>query len=62
MIVFIFSIYDELKTLRRAQDANSVFHQRCSDAVILFDNMLASVLDKVVIFAGEVLFGRNSRL
>ena len=41
MIVFIFSIYDELKTLRRAQDANSVFHQRCSDAVILYDNMLA---------------------
>ena len=29
-----------MQSNRRAQDANSVFHQRCGDAVILYDNML----------------------
>ena len=41
--------------LRRAQDPNLVFHQKCRDAVILFDKTLASALDKVDTFAGEVL-------
>ena len=42
--------------LRRAQKANLVFHPSCSDALVLCDNMPASALDKVVTFAGEVLF------
>ena len=33
-----------------------IFHQSCSDAIIVYDNMLASALDKVVTFASEVLF------
>ena len=33
-----------------------------SDAIILYDNMPASAMDKVVTFAGEVLFGGKSRL
>ena len=46
--------------LRRGQDANLVFHQSSSDAIMLYDSMPASALDKVVTFAGEVLFQRNS--
>ena len=46
--------------LRRAQNANMVFHQSSTDAIILFENMPASVLDKVVTFAGEVLYERKS--
>ena len=45
--------------LRRAQSANLVFHESCSDAIVLSDNMPASALDKVATFAGEVLFGRK---
>ena len=41
---------------RRAQDANLIFHQTGSDAIILYDNMPTSALGKVVTFAGEVLF------
>ena len=33
---------------RRAQDANLVFHQRSNDAIVLYDNMLASALDNVM--------------
>ena len=32
------------------------------DAIIVYDNMLASALDKVVTFAGEVLFERTPTL
>ena len=46
--------------LRQAQDANFIFHQSGSDAIILHDNVPANVLDKVVTFAGEVLFERTS--
>ena len=45
--------------LRRAQDANLVFHRSCSVPIILYDNMVASALDMVVTFAGEVLFQRE---
>ena len=45
--------------LRRAQDANWVFHQSGSDAVILYDTILARALDKVVTLSGEVLSERN---
>ena len=48
MIVFIISIYDELKT------QIWVFRESSSDAIIVYDNMLASALDKVVTFASEV--------
>ena len=40
--------------LRGAQDANFVLHQSCSDALILYDNIWVSALDKVVTVAGEV--------
>ena len=40
--------------LRRAQDANLRFRQISSDASILYDIMMASALDKVVTFTGEV--------
>ena len=43
-------------SLRRAENANLVFHQRGSAAIILHDNMPESALDKVVTFAGDVLF------
>ena len=53
MFVFVF-------TLRQAQDANLVSLQSSSDAILLrdniYDNMLASALDKVVTFADEVKF------
>ena len=45
--------------LRRAPDANFVFHHSHSGAIILYDNMLTSALDKVVTFAGEVVFERK---
>ena len=45
--------------LRRAQDANLVFHQSSCDAIILYDTMPASALDKVVTFAREVIFERK---
>ena len=48
--------------LRRVQDANLVFHQRCCHAIILYDSMPASALDKVATFAGEVWFAMNPRL
>ena len=38
--------------LRGTEDANLIFHQSSSDAIILYDKMLASALDKVVTFAG----------
>ena len=44
---------------RRVRKRKSVLHQSGSDAIILYDNMPASALDKVVTFAGEVLFERN---
>ena len=53
-IVFITS------NLRRAQNAYVVFHQNSSDAIILHDNMLASALDKVDTFAGEVVLEKIS--
>ena len=46
--------------LRRAQDANLVFRQRCSDAINFYDNMPASALDNLVTFADEVMFERNT--
>ena len=46
--------------LRPAQDANFVLHKSCSDSMILYDNLLASALDKVVTFAVEVLFERKT--
>ena len=46
--------------LRHAQDANLVFHRSSSDAIILYDNMPASALNKVAAFAGEGLFARKS--
>ena len=53
MILFLFH-------LLRIQGANLVFHQSCSDAIILHNNTPASALDKVVTFASEVLFGRET--
>ena len=47
--------------LRRVQDANLVFHQSSSDAIIVYDNLRASALDKVVTFAGDVLFVRKTQ-
>ena len=46
---------------RRAQDANLVVHQSCSDTVVLYDNVLASALDKVATFACEMLSEREPR-
>ena len=46
--------------LRRAQNANLNVHQSGSDVTFLNDNILATALDKVVTFAGEVLFERKS--
>ena len=37
-----------------------IFHQRRSDAIILYDNMQASAIYKVVTFAGEVFFERKT--
>ena len=45
--------------LPRAQDANLVFRQSCTDAIILCDIMPASAMDNVVTFEGEVLFERK---
>ena len=47
--------------LRHAQNENLVFHESSSDATILYDNMPASALDKVVSFEGEVLLEKKSR-
>ena len=52
MIVFITSMCDKLKT--------QVFHQGSSEAIILYDHMPVSALNKVVTFAGKVLFERHS--
>ena len=49
-IVFITSIYDVL------ENVNLVLHQRNSDAIILYDNLPANASDRVVTFAGDVLF------
>ena len=46
--------------LRRAQNANLVFHQSGSDVICLYDYMSASTLDKVVTLAGEVVFERKA--
>ena len=46
--------------LRQAQDAKFVFHQSCSDAIMLYDNMRARTLHKVVTFAYEVLFEKTA--
>ena len=46
--------------LRRAQDGNLVFHESSSDAIILYDNMSESALDKVVASASEVSFERKT--
>ena len=48
--------------LRRAQDTNLEFHQRGSDATVVYNNMPASALDKVVTFAVDVLCERKPRL
>ena len=53
MIVFVTSL-----NLRRAQSANLRIYQSSSDAIILYDTMPASAPDKVVTFAGEVVFER----
>ena len=45
--------------LRRTQDANLALRQGGSHAIILHDNMPASALDKMVTFAGAVLFERK---
>ena len=45
--------------LRRAQHANQVFHHGGSDATILYDNIPAWALDKVVTYSGEVMFERK---
>ena len=48
------------KNLRRAQGEKLVFFiKNSSEATILYDNLPASALDKVVTFAGEVLFERK---
>ena len=39
-----------------------MFHQGSSDAIFLYDDMLASALDEVFTFAGEVSFERKHRL
>ena len=44
----------------RAQGANLVFHQRSSDAIIVYDNMPAIARNNIVTLAGEVLFERES--
>ena len=49
----IYYLYDEL------QDANLLFHQCCSDADALCDNIAASGKDKVVTFAGEVFVRKD---
>ena len=49
-----FSIYDELKTQLL------VFHESSSDAIMLYDNMPASALAKVVTFAGEVFVRKET--
>ena len=59
VLIHAFLLCSLFFNLRRAQDANLVLHHSCSDAIILYDNMLANALDKVVIFAGEVLFERK---
>ena len=46
-------------SLRRAHAAKEVFHQSSSDAIVLYDNMRANALDKVLTYAGEVLFERK---
>ena len=43
---------------RRLRD-NLAFHQSCSDAIVFRDKMRTTILDKVVTFAGEVLFERE---
>ena len=48
--------------LRRAQGTNLEFHQRGSDATVVYNNMPASALDKIVTFAVEVLCERKPRL
>ena len=47
---------------RRVQDASSVFHQSSSDAIILYDNMPASALDKVVTLKVQFCSKGTSRL
>ena len=42
--------------LQLTQHANLVFHQSSSDALVLYDNMPASALEKIATFAGDVLF------
>ena len=55
MIVFITSIYDKLKT------QTCYFINEEGTRLILHDNMPASALDKVVTFASQVLFRKETR-
>ena len=52
-------VFIDYFNLRRAQNAKLIFHQGRSGAFILYDKMRATALDKVVTFAGEVLFERK---